>query len=279
MSPSSDWKSPTGFHGRTAIVTGASSGLGAALAVTLAAARANVVLFSPETERQQQVATQCEQAGGQALSVVGDVTRPEDCQRLVADTVARFGQLDHLVANAGISMWARFAEVQDLAVFRRLVEVNYLGALYCVYHALPHLRQSGGMITAITSIQGKIAVPMHTGYVASKHALQGFCEALRLELQGTGVGVLTVLPHWLRGTELRQRAFGSDGRELGASSRRHSRESVPMELACQLIVQAMAARRRELVIPWKLKALLVLNLLWPRRAEALILGAVKQQDS
>jgi short-subunit dehydrogenase len=266
------------FRDKTAIVTGASSGLGAALAVALARTGANLVLFSPEAERQQQVAAQCEQAGGQALSVIGDVTRPEDCRRLVEETVARFGEIDYLVANAGISMWARFAEVQDLTVFRRLVEVNYLGALHCIHYALPHLIERRGMIAAITSIQGRIAVPLHTGYVASKHALQGFCEALRLELRGTGVDVLTVLPHWLRGTELRQRAYGGDGKALGESSRRHSRESVPMEVACQAIVRAMADRRRELVIPWKLKALVALNLFFPKLAESLILGAVRQQD-
>ncbi|MFA6107520.1 MAG: SDR family NAD(P)-dependent oxidoreductase, partial [Candidatus Latescibacterota bacterium] len=90
------------FRDKTVIVTGASSGLGAALAVALARAGANLALFSPEAERQQQVAAECEQAGGQALSVVGDVTRPEDCRRLVEETVARFGGIDYLVANAGI---------------------------------------------------------------------------------------------------------------------------------------------------------------------------------
>ncbi len=262
---------------KSVIITGASSGLGAALALALAREGARLALFSPERERQLEVASLCEEAGGRALAVIGDVTNPEDCKKLTDETVARFGSVDYLIANAGISMWASFAEIKDLDIFRRLVEVNYLGALNCVHHALPHLKRSKGMIVAITSIQGKIGVPLHTGYVASKHALQGFCEALRMELEDSGVDVLTVLPHWLRGTELRQHALGQDGRELGATSRKHSRESVSIEAACEAILAAIRKRRRELVIPWKLKLLLGLNLLSPRFAERIINSAMKKQ--
>ena len=266
------------FRDKSVIITGASSGLGAALALHLARAGARLALFSPEGDRQREVASLCEEAGGRALAVIGDVTNPGDCEKLADRTAAHFGSVDFLVANAGISMWAGFPEIRDLDVFKRLIEVNYLGAVNCVYHALPHLRRSRGMIVAITSIQGKIAVPMHTGYVASKHALQGFCESLRMELEGSGVDVLTVLPHWLRGTELRMHALGKDGRELGTSSRKHSRESVSIEAACEAILDAMRRRRRELVIPWKLKLLMGLNLLSPRLAESIINSAMKKQS-
>jgi len=267
------------FEGKTFIITGASSGLGAALARALAPHKANLALFSPERERQQQVAAECADLGARSLAVIGDVTKQDDCRRLVEETVTEFGHLDYLVANAGISMWTRFEDSQDLSMYRKLMEVNYLGALNCAYYALPHLRQTKGMVVAISSIQSRIPVPLHTGYVASKRALQGFCEVLRLELQGSGVDVLTVLPHWLRGTELRQHAFAADGRELGASSRKHSRESVSLEDASGAIVKAMGKRRRELVIPWKLKLLHLLHVLWPRRAEAIILGAVGKHDA
>ena len=266
------------FRDKSVIITGASSGLGAALALELARAGARLALFSPERERQQEVAALCEKASGRALAIIGDVTNPADCEKLTEETVARFGSVDYLIANAGISMWAGFPEIKDLNVFRRLIEVNYLGAVNCVYHTLPHLKQSKGMIVAVTSIQGKIAVPMHTGYVASKHALQGFCEALRMELEGSGVDILTVLPHWLRGTELRKHALGKDGRELGTSSRKHSRESVSIEAACESILLAMRRRRRELVIPWKLKLLLGLNLFSPGLAESIITSAMKKQN-
>ena len=266
------------FREKSVVITGASSGLGAAMALKLAGEGADLALFSLEEERQKEVAARCEEAGARALAVAGDVTRPEDCRKLIEETIARFGRVDYLVANAGISMWARFDEVEDLELFRRLVEVNYLGAVNCIHYALPHLKESRGMIVAISSIQGRIGVPLHTGYVASKHALQGFCETLRMELRESGIHVLTVLPHWLRGTELRKHAFGRDGRELGASSRSHSKESVSVEEACRMIVAAMRGRKRELVIPWKLKLLAILGLIWPERAEAIVMGAVKEQN-
>lgn len=266
------------FNGRVVLITGASSGLGACLAKEFARLDADLALLSPETERQKTVAAECREAGVRALTITGDVTVPSDCEHLVRTAVESYGRVDYLIANAGISMWSRFQDVEDLTVFRRLMEVNYLGALHCVHYALPELRKTGGMIVAISSIQSKIGVPLHTGYVASKHALQGFCETLRMELDGTGVNVLTVMPHWLRGTELRQHAYGADGKELGSSSRRHSSESVSLEDAAAAIVRATRKRKRDLVIPWKLRALLVLNVLCPRLAESIVKGAVGKQN-
>ena len=259
------------------IITGASSGLGAALAQEFARRGASVTLFSPQEAEQAEVARQCVELGGKAVSVVGDVTLREDCERMVAQAVESFGGVDYLIANAGISMWARFEEVEDLDIFKRLIDINYLGAVNCVYFALPQLMKTGGMITAITSIQGKIGVPSHTGYVAAKHALQGFCESLRMELSGTGVDILTVLPHWLRGTGLRQNALSGSGNTLGESSRKHSSESVSVEEASVAIVSAIQKRRSELVIPWKLKLLMWLNLAKPSWAESIIRRAMKKQ--
>ena len=267
------------FKSRSVVITGASSGLGAALAREFAGRGARLTLFSPEEEEQEAVAAECRDLGADALAVIGDVTKPGDCQRLVVECVAEYGALDYLVANAGISMWTSFEEVEDIDIFRRLTDVNYLGAVNCIYYALPHLRQSAGMIVAITSIQAKIPVPQHTGYVASKHALQGFCDSLRMELKGSGVDILTVLPHWLAGTDLRKRAFGKDGGELGESSRKHSKNAVSVEDACRAVLKAMGKRQRELVIPPKLKALLGLRFLSPKAAESVIQGAVGKQKN
>ena len=266
------------FRDKVVIVTGASSGLGAALAVEFARVGARLALFARNGEKLEEVVGHCAEAGTNALALAGDVTRAEDCERLVEATVDHFGSLDYLVANAGISMWARFDEVEDLEIFRKLIDVNYMGLVNCTHYALPHLKESRGLIAAVSSIQGEIGVPLHTGYVASKHALQGFCKALRMELRGTGVDILTVLPHWLRGTDLRQNAFGGDGRTLGASSRKHSSESISLEAASQAILQGMAKRRRQLVLPWKLRLLLGLYAIKPRWAEAIVMGAVNEQD-
>jgi short-subunit dehydrogenase len=265
------------FKGKSIAITGASSGLGAALAMEFARRGARLTLFSPQAQEQEQVAADCRALGADATAVVGDVTQPEDCKRLSVECVAEYGALDYLIANAGISMWTSFEDVEDIGIFRKLIDINYLGAVNCMYYALPYLKQMKGMIVAITSIQAKIPVPQHTGYVASKHALQGFCDSLRMELKESGVDILTVLPHWLTGTDLRERAVGKDGGELGESSRKHSKDAISVDDACLMIAKAMAKRQRELIIPPKLKALLGLRLFNAAAAEALIEKAMTKQ--
>ena len=266
------------FRDKVVIITGASSGLGAALAVELASAGAHLTLFARREEKLREVAQRCRSLSARVLTVAGDVVRADDCRHLVDAAVAEFGGLDYLIANAGISMWARFEDVSDLGVFRQLMETNYLGVVHCVHPALPHLKARGGMVVSIASIQGKIGVPLHTGYVASKHAVLGFFEALRMELDGSGVDVLTVLPHWLRGTDLRENAFGKDGAALGASRRQHNKESISLENCSRAILKAMRKRRRELVIPWKLRALPWLQLIHPKLVAYLVKGKVNAQE-
>ncbi len=263
---------------KTVVITGASSGLGATLAVECAKEGAQLALFARNAEKLQAVAKQCEMVGAEVLVVVGDVTVEADGKKLVAETVARFARLDYLIANAGVSMWTRFAEVEDLGLFRKLMEVNYLGAVYSAHPALPYLKESGGVFIAISSIQGKVGVPLHTGYSAAKHALQGFCDALRIEVEADGVGVMAVLLHWLRGTELRKNALGGDGHALGESSRKHSKESVTLEEASRAIMLGMIKRERQLYIPKKLKYLVAANALWPKLAERVVKGKVGRED-
>ena len=266
------------FTDKVIVVTGASSGLGATLALECAKEGARLALLARNREKLEEVARGCEGVGGETLVVVGDVTLPEDGKRLIAETVDRFGGLDYLVANAGVSMWSNFAEVEDPSLYRKVMEVNYLGAVYCLHPALNYLMQSGGIFVAISSIQGKVGVPLHTGYSASKHALQGFCDALRMEVEENGVGVMTVLLHWLRGTELRNNALGKDGKAMGESSRKHSAESVTLEETAQAIIEGLLARKRELYIPNKLKLLVGAKALWPQLADSVIKGKVHRED-
>lgn len=263
--------------GRSVVITGASAGLGAELARTFAAAGAHLTLLARREDRLQQVAAECRTSGVEVCTVVGDVTKVEDGVRLTQAAVEAHGGIDCLIANAGLSMWAPFEDITDLHLFRRLMEVNYLGAVHCVHPALPHLQARTGQFVAISSIQGHIGVPNHTGYVAAKHALQGFCNTLRMEQDGR-IGVLTVLLHWLRGTELRSHAFAADGTTMGENRRSHSSESVGLDEASAAILQGVECRDRELVIPWKLKALATLHAVSPARAEAIVQRAVKKEE-
>ena len=164
---------------------------------------------------------------------------------LVARTVERFGALDALVNNAGITMWSRFDELRDLTVFERLLAVNYLGAVYATAAALPHLRRAHGLIVAVASVAGLTGVPERTGYAASKHALVGFFESLRIELRGSGVDVTIVAPDFVV-SEIHRRAIGPDGAPLGRTPMQEAR-IMSAERCAQLIAAAMRRRRRLLI--------------------------------
>lgn len=260
------------------IITGASSGLGASLAEAMAGQGADLTLFARREAQLGVVAERCRALGGRARTIVGDVTSQDDCQRLVDAATEEEKGIDLLVANAGVSMWARFDQVEDPSVFASLMETNYLGVVYPLHYALPHLKAARGSIVAISSIQGKIGVPLHSGYVASKHAVVGLLSTLRQELKGSGVHILTVMPHWLRGTNLRENAFGKDGTALGEGRRGHSKESISLDACSQAILDALAKRKREIVVPWKLRLLPWLNLISPETLDRVVTGAVEKQE-
>ena len=260
------------------VLTGASSGLGATLATSLAKEGSSLALMARRGEMLANVGRTCRDLGAEVIEEVGDVTKVEDCRRIMDQAATQFGGVDCVIANAGISMWTKFDEVEDPSVFARLMEVNYLGVVYSAYSSIGYLKESRGLFVAISSVQGKVPVPLHSGYVASKHAVQGFCNSLRIELHGSGVDVMTVLPHWLRNTNLRQSALGFDGHVIGATSRRHSSESISLEVASAEIIKSLKKRPRELVIPWKLKLLSIVFGLCPQWAEAVIRRVVNKQD-
>jgi short-subunit dehydrogenase len=141
-------------------------------------------------------------------------------------------------------MVTRFDEITDLSIFEQVMQVNYLGAVYCTHYALPHLKASRGLLVAISSLSGKTGVPTRTGYVASKHAMQGFFDTLRIELRGTGVDVLVVSPGFVA-TDIRQRALGANGQPLGQSPRDESKGNMPVDECVRQIVWAMQRRKRE----------------------------------
>ena len=184
----------------------------------------NLVLASRSESELAQVAVEVEALGSSALVQATDITELDRCRELVAKAVARFASLDYLILCAGVSMWSRFEAVTDLGIFKRLVDVNYLGTVHCVHYALPHLKRNRGTIVAISSVQGVLGIPNHSGYAASKHALAGFLEVLEQELGGA-VHILNVMPGWVprdepQGTRVRR------GRKLSGSSVGQAQEGV-----------------------------------------------------
>lgn len=261
---------------RTFVITGASSGIGEALAYAYAERGDNIVVAARSEAEIERVARECERRGGHALAVRTDVTDPAQCKALVDRTVERFGGIDVLVNNAGISMWARFDEITDLSVFERIMRVNYLGSVYCTHHALPHLRRSRGQLVAISSLTGKTGVPTRTGYAASKHAMQGFFDSLRVELLGTGVDVLVVSPGFVK-TGIRDRVLGADGKSREMSPRDEDKDTMSTEECTRLIVRAIDKRQRELVMTARAKVGMWIKLVAPGLVDRIALRAVREK--
>jgi NAD(P)-dependent dehydrogenase (short-subunit alcohol dehydrogenase family) len=261
------------FRDKVVIVTGASSGIGRELAHQLADRGAWLSLAARDLQRLEAVKAECLARGGKAIAVRTDVSQPEQCAALVKRTVAEFGRIDALVNNAGVTMWATFEEVTDLSVFEKVMRVNYLGSVYCTHFALPHLKQTRGQIVGISSLTGKAGVPTRSGYAASKHAMVGFFDSLRIELASSGVTVTMIYPGFVA-SEVRSRAFGPDGKPLEKSPVREG-EVMPVETCARLIVRAMRSRRRELVMTLRGKLGQWLKLIAPKLVDRIASQAIK----
>ncbi len=171
------------MQGRTVVITGASSGIGLATARAFAGRGANVVLVARGLARLEQAARQCEELGGQALAVSGDVTDPGRMRDVVAVAVSQFGGVDVWVNNAGTSLWGPFQDI-PMDVQARLIQVDLLGAMHGAYAIVPHFLARGGhgTIINVVSIGGRIPLPFSAAYSAAKCGLAGFTDALRFEL-------------------------------------------------------------------------------------------------
>ena len=232
------------FADRVIILTGASEGIGRALAIELARDAPRLVLAARQQERLDAVATDCRALGATVVTVATDVSEREACRALVDAAAAHFGRIDVLVNNAGSTMWSRFDALQDLSVLERLMAVNYLGAAWLTKFALPHLVKTRGLIVAVASVAGLTGVPERTAYAASKHAMIGFFDSLRIEIAPQGVAVTIVAPDFVV-SEIHKRAIGADGRPLGATPMQEARIMSAPE--CARIVRRGMERRERLV--------------------------------
>ena len=227
------------------VISGASAGIGKALAYALAPQSPKLVLVARDGARLEKVAEVCRGFGAKALVVPTDIANSQSCADMIQRTIEEFSRIDVLVNNAGMSMWATVEEVQDVLSFQRIMEVNYLGSVYCTKFALPFLRHTHGRIVAISSVAGLTGVPSHSAYCASKHAMNGFFESLRIELGGSGVSVTIVAPDFVQ-SEIHTRSLGSDGKPLGRLLQDHG-SFLSAEACAEIIVKAIAQRRRLVV--------------------------------
>ena len=223
------------------VITGASSGIGEAMAKVYAAQGAKVVLGARNVQKLQLLAGDIRARGGQAAYCGVDVTKPEECRELIETAVREFGGIDVLICNAGISMRAIFDDV-DLGVLHRLMDVNFWGTVNCCKFALPYLQASKGSVVGISSVAGLHGLPGRTGYSASKYAMTGFLETLRIENLKKGLHVMIACPGFTA-SNVRFSALTADGKQQGATPRNESKMMTPEEVA-RIVAKGILRRKR-----------------------------------
>jgi len=249
---------------KVVIVTGASSGIGEACAIAFANKGAKVVIAARNIEKLNAVADKIKKIGAEVLSVQCDVSIQIDCKNLVEQTVAKFGGIDILINNAGISMRAIFNDM-DLDVMEKIMAINFFGTVYCTKYALPHILKNKGSVVGVSSIAGYVGLPARTGYSASKYAMQGFLEALRTENLKTGLHVMIACPGFTA-SNIRNTALSSDGSVQGETPRDEAKMMTAEEVAIY-IVNGIEKKKRTLVLTSQGKLVVLLNKFFPKFVE------------
>jgi short-subunit dehydrogenase len=233
------------YKDKVIVLTGASQGIGKALALALSPQQPKLVLAARDEAALQAVASDCRARGAATFVFRTDVTDEGQCRDLICRSVAEAGGLDVLIHNAGGGMNARFDEMTDVSVFEKLIRLNYLGPAYLTHEAVPHLKKSRGQIVVVSSVAGLTGVPLRTAYSGSKHAVFGLFESLRIELAAHGVSITMIAPDFVQ-SEIHKRAFGPDGKFVGDSTIAE-RVAMPADECAALIVGAMERRQRLLI--------------------------------
>lgn len=247
------------FEGKVAIVTGASSGIGLATATLLAKYQAKVVLAARSEDKLDEVRKDLSQYT-EVISVKTDVSVEDDCRNLIEETVKKFGRIDILINNAGISMRAMFKDL-DLNVIRRLMDVNFWGNVYCTKYALPYLLESKGSIVGVISTAGYKGLPGRTGYSASKFAINGFLDTLRSEHLYDGLHVMIYAPGFTA-SNIRKTALMADGSQQGETPREEGK-MMTSERVAEIMLNHIRKRSRRATLTFTSKLLLMLTRLFP----------------
>ena len=252
---------------KVALVTGGASGIGLATCWKLAKQGVRVAMLDMDEKalkvRQQDFLDH----GYKILAMKCDVIKEKACQSAVNQVLKEFGQIDILFNNAGITQRGLFEDT-DTSVFRKVMDVNFYGSLYCTKAALPSLIQTKGMIIVNESIAGVAPLLGRTGYSASKHALHGLFTSLRCELRHKGVHVMIVCPGFIR-TNLQTRALGSDGKIATHEQTKIGKEDTPENVAGQ-IVKAMAQKKNMVILTFMGKLAYLISRLSPLLYEHLM---------
>lgn len=258
------------YKDKVIIVTGASSGIGLASAQKFASLGAKVVLAARSLDKLEKIASDLNQRfaahNSQLIAhcIKTDVTKEEDCKNLIDQTVRHFGKIDVLVNNAGISMRAVFKDL-DLTVMKSLMDTNFWGTVYCTKYALPYLLKSKGSVVGVISTAGYVGLPARTGYSASKFAVRGFLETLRIEHLYDGLHVMIFAPGFTT-SNIRNVALTADGSPQGETPRNEER-MMSAERVARIMARGIVKKKTHMVLTPLGKATLIANRRLPRMAD------------
>ena len=228
------------------IITGASSGIGLASAKLFASLGAKLVLAARSQDKLEEIASGISHdSGSDVLCAKTDVSVEEDCRNLIDKAVARFGRIDVLVNNAGLSMRALFRDL-DLQVIKTLMDVNFWGTVYCTKYALPYLLESKGSVVGVISIAGYAGLPARTGYASSKYAIRGFLDTLRIEHLYDGLHVMVFAPGFTA-SNVRNAALTAHGQQQGQTPRDEGK-MMSAEKVALYMAKGIARRKSEMIL-------------------------------
>jgi len=259
------------------IITGASSGIGMACAYAFFNEGAKLVLAARSEEIIKELADKFNANGTiRAIAVKTDVAVKNDCKHLIVKAIETFGRIDILINNAGVSMRANFLDVK-LDVIRKLMDINFWGTVYCTKYAYPFIIANKGSIVGVSSVAGIHGMPCRTGYSASKHAMQGFLDTIRIETMKKGIQVLIVIPGFIS-TNVRKTALVADGSAQGESPRDESKMMSPEELA-KRIVKSIKNNKSYLVPSYEGKYTPIFSILFPRLVDKIYYKLMKKEPN
>lgn len=262
------------FKDKVVVITGASSGIGEALVHEFACQGAHIVMGARTEDKLAQLAQQLIDEGVSVAYEAMDVSCETDCRRLIDTAASRFGRIDVLICNAGISMRALFDEV-DLSVLHRLMDVNFWGTVYCTKYALPYLQASRGSLVGISSVAGFHGLPARTGYSASKYAIHGFLETIRIENLKKGLHVMIAAPGFTA-SNVRFSALTADGSSQGESPRNEGKMMTAAEVA-RRIARGVQLRKRTLLMDFNGRATALIKKFAPAWLDRLFYSHMAQE--
>lgn len=265
------------MKGKVVIITGGSSGIGKACAEEFGSKGAKIVITGRNKVNLDETALRLISKGMTVLAIQSDSAKEEDNEKLVIETIKAFGRIDILINNAGISMRALFTEA-DLGVLKKVMDINFYGTVYATKYALPEIIKNKGSVVGVSSIAGSVGLPGRTGYSASKFAMNGFLEALRIELLNKNVHVLVACPGFTT-SNIRNTSLSKDGTVIGESSMDEGKMMSAKEVAVS-IYKAVEQRKRDLVLTSQGKSTILLKKFFPGLVDRVVFNHIsKEKDS